>query len=614
MFKVFNVVKRFTALLLIFLLISCSNAGSSSSDNSVANKYPYILGSTSNGGILSTTESSYILSGDQQVTGTISFTGPPSTPSGEVTMVVVPVNATIPAGVIESGLPTVSIPNCILYIDDSSSGSTCNFTLSSTESTVNGDYNVIPTFTQSYTEESQQLNPISLTVINAANPTPGQITIIPNIESLIPGESATATIVLSDSIGVFESVVINVSGSNNSVLTVTPASCNLNTQSNSCQVTLSALLPGTTMVTASAANYQSVQTSFNVVNPSSYVYTANGDGTISTYAMNPNNGQLISSGITTTTRVYTNNLAVTPSGKYLYAANQLGDCLLMYSISSINGQLIPLNPSCQSAESNPYAIAIDPSGRYLYTDTIAGNNSAAIAYSIEPTGLLLLNTTPASTGLNSRGIVVDATGKYLYVVSSSGNTIFLYSINSNTGGLFPLSPESTIATGNAPYAIAADPTGNYIYVTNSVDNTILSFQESENGNLTPIGSPVATGNDPVSLAVTPSGKFAYAVNFRGNSVSMYIVNPQNGILTPLSPDLISAGSGAWNIIIDPTGHYAYVTNRVSYTISMYSINQTSGILTPLTPSNVATRPSPFGIAIATPGGVSNVYHSKIKDK
>jgi len=73
--------------------------------------------------------------------------------------------------------------------------------------------------------------------------------------------------------------------------------------------------------------------------------------------------------------------------------------------------------------------------------------------------------------------------------------------------------QETLVTGNfgnqearglAPHALAVDPSGNFLLVADSGSKDISVFSiNQENGVLTPVaGSPFMTSNGPVSVVVT----------------------------------------------------------------------------------------------------------------
>jgi 6-phosphogluconolactonase len=150
-----------------------------------------------------------------------------------------------------------------------------------------------------------------------------------------------------------------------------------------------------------------------------------------------------------------------------------------------------------------------------------------------------------------------------------------------------LEASGTVAAGLYPRSIVVDPSGKFAYVANCGDfernqgDIAMYTVDASMGTLTLIGT-VGAGSCPLSVALHPSGKFAYAANTGSDGgpdiegVSMYTINP-DGTLTPMG--LINAGYCPSSLAVDPSGKFAYVTNHCDNTISMYKIDPNTGVLT-----------------------------------
>jgi 6-phosphogluconolactonase (cycloisomerase 2 family) len=88
------------------------------------------------------------------------------------------------------------------------------------------------------------------------------------------------------------------------------------------------------------------------------------------------------------------------------------------------------------------------------------------------------------------------------------------------------------------------------------------------------------------LSIVPTGKFAYAAN-RGcppfGYVSMYAINPTNGVLASIGPPVFVRDFGVPSVTVDPFGKFVYAVSWGMHdtfgSISMYTINATTGALT-----------------------------------
>jgi 6-phosphogluconolactonase len=179
-------------------------------------------------------------------------------------------------------------------------------------------------------------------------------------------------------------------------------------------------------------------------------------------------------------------------------------------LTPVLGSPFPTPPSIFSTE-NPTGMAIDPAGRFLFVSS--GNTPDLFAFTIDPnTGTLsavagspfslgcvsfMLQTTIPPTGCSPGGIAVDPSGAFLYVTGGYANAVYGLSIDPNTGAL-TLLPDSPTAAGRYPNFITTN--GGVIHVSNNASSpssvSIFSLN-SATGGLAPIsGSPVAAWPDP----------------------------------------------------------------------------------------------------------------------
>jgi 6-phosphogluconolactonase (cycloisomerase 2 family) len=131
----------------------------------------------------------------------------------------------------------------------------------------------------------------------------------------------------------------------------------------------------------------------------------------------------------------------------------------------------------------------------------------------------------------------------------------MFRLNSTTGQLIPLSPESSIPTLGSPFALSIDPSGKHLYAT-------------------------ITGD------------------IESNVVSMFNIDPKTGLLTPLAPQSIPyIGTFALNMLINPLSGFLYL-DTMTGSLSMFSIESATGILSPLTPPSINTASFCIGLTLS----------------
>jgi len=313
-------------------------------------------------------------------------------------------------------------------------------------------------------------------------------------------------------------------------------------------------------------------------------------GNVSMYTINPTNGTLTSAGPPVTTGDFgAESVAVGPSGKFAYVANwgegNTAGSVSVYTINGTTGDLtstgtIPapcaLPPSPGSCA--PWSVAVHPSGKFAYVANEGGFTPTSVSmYAINSmTGDLTLIGTVAADG-RAISVTLDPSGKFAFVADggqnsdgSKGVNISMYTVDAATGVLTSI---GKIAAGMSPSSVAIHPSGKFVYVVNYDSNDISMYtMDATTGILTSIGTLAAVAG---SIVVHPSGRFAYVASSGG--VSIYAIDTTGGALT--FAGTTGTGSSPGSITIHPSGKFAYGTNLGSNNISMYSIDAASGSLT-----------------------------------
>jgi len=307
------------------------------------------------------------------------------------------------------------------------------------------------------------------------------------------------------------------------------------------------------------------------------------------------------------------DVAVTPSGRFLYVTNYGSGDISGYSVDASTGKLTPVPGSPFAAGSSvDLGVAIDPSGKFLYVTLPSTPPNSVAGFTIDPStgALTAIPGSPFPAGTFPWAVAVTPLGGFVYVVNSGSDNLSAYSMHPTTGALTPV-PGSPFATGKLPESVAVDALGGFVYVANTHGNTVSGYSVTGAGELTPIpGSPFATGLGPVSVAVgleiTSTGSTTSAASFvyvaiGGGGVWGYSVNASTGALTPVPGSPFATGVDPSGVTVDPSGRFVYVSNYFSQNVSSYTVDAISGALTPIpgklpavegSPTAVVTRPNP----------------------
>jgi 6-phosphogluconolactonase (cycloisomerase 2 family) len=176
---------------------------------------------------------------------------------------------------------------------------------------------------------------------------------------------------------------------------------------------------------------------------------------IAVFSVDPNTG-VIARLVHSRLDLQAGNLTMHPSGKFLYSARN--NLFLMFSsvggtagiwtmtVDATTGALtLPSNQATPAA--NPTEIAVDPSERFAYAaDDIQGTVGQ---FTIDSSTGVLTHVADVGAGNQPFSLSTDAAGKFVYVANAGSNDISVFAINASTGGLTAISG-SPFPAGTTP--------------------------------------------------------------------------------------------------------------------------------------------------------------------
>ncbi len=217
-------------------------------------------------------------------------------------------------------------------------------------------------------------------------------------------------------------------------------------------------------------------------------------------------------------------LAMDPKGQYLYvsASSSGAGAVAAFAINGTNGALTPVpsspfivpvgacNPSADFCQESPTDLAIEPTGKYLYG--VLGIESAVAGFSIDRTTGALSNLAGSPypeqsfCSFNAFGACpyswtesIAPNGKFIYVGDTQFNELSIFSINQGTGALTYAGATNAQRGICSPYTVNVDPSSTFIYSLGTTQsgcggagsNAVLGFSISQgNGQLLSVpGSP-----------------------------------------------------------------------------------------------------------------------------
>jgi 6-phosphogluconolactonase len=146
-------------------------------------------------------------------------------------------------------------------------------------------------------------------------------------------------------------------------------------------------------------------------------------------------------------------LLTDPSGKFLYATVPLSNCIAAFTIDGTTGALTPVpgspfTPDLAGTFPIIYSIALTPSGKYLYA--LGAENARLYAFAVDASSGALTSIAGSpfniEIGTYFSGLEVDPSGKFLYIGTETGS-IFTMNVDETTGALSPDAGQANYAYG-----------------------------------------------------------------------------------------------------------------------------------------------------------------------
>jgi 6-phosphogluconolactonase len=320
------------------------------------------------------------------------------------------------------------------------------------------------------------------------------------------------------------------------------------------------------------------------------------------YNFNPATGEFTPIGLVAETKD-PSFVAVHPSGKYLYAVNEVGDyngdksgAISSFEIDRKSGKLKFLN-QVSTHGAGPCFVSLDKTNRFVLVANYDGGSVST--FQIEPDGSLSHARgfvqhsgngldKERQEGPHAHWIATSPDNHFALVADLGLDDVLVYKFDDVQGKLTPNAPPfAAVKPGSGPRHLAFAPNGKFAYLVTEMASTVVSFSwNAEKGTLNTLQTLPMLPKDynsvkeAAEITVHPNGKFVYASN-RGsaNSIAAYKVDGTKGTLTPIGI-FPSGGKIPRHFTIDPTGKFLITANADSNNLVTFKIDETTGALTP----------------------------------
>jgi 6-phosphogluconolactonase (cycloisomerase 2 family) len=277
----------------------------------------------------------------------------------------------------------------------------------------------------------------------------------------------------------------------------------------------------------------------------------------------------------------------------LYVAHGDLDYVSAYAIEPNDGQLVSLGTACTGGK-NTVGLAVSPDGNHLITANYGSGNIGILP--IDEEGVLYdarqviesvgdfrqLRRVGHQDIAHPHDISFDPSGRFMVVPDKGLDGIFIYPFADGRAG-----QPRFVATrgGTGPRHIAWHPEGNIAWICNELDSSLTTYIfDPAEGTLLPIDivpclPPDFVGDNLIAeIAFHPVARALYVSNRGHDSIAMFHIGAQ-GLPEPMGLQQVD-GRCPRHITIDPTGRFLWIANEESHTVERRRIDLATGRLHP----------------------------------
>jgi len=293
-------------------------------------------------------------------------------------------------------------------------------------------------------------------------------------------------------------------------------------------------------------------------------------------------------------------LALHPSGRYLFAVNELGSfrdqrsgAVSAFGVDAATGHLTPIN-QVASGGADPCFITVDAGGKNALVANYTGGSVEVLPIAAdgrlgEASALLAFHgvgVNPArQEAPHTHSVNLSPDGRHALVADLGMDLIRSFRFDAQRGSLAPGEPPfARSAPGAGPRHLAFHPNARRIYVLIELQSSVTTYEyTSKTGALLEIQtvSTLPAGfkgsNTGAEICVHPSSRFAYASNRGHDSISVFSIDARTGSLS-LIQHIPSGGRTPRSIALDPGGKWLLAAHQDTENIAVFRIDPASGRL------------------------------------
>lgn len=288
-------------------------------------------------------------------------------------------------------------------------------------------------------------------------------------------------------------------------------------------------------------------------------------------------------------------VTLSPNRKFLYTIHPSTAQAIGFAVDGgATPKLTPLPAAPSAPASSPSHLAVDATGRSLLAANYRDGFVAAIP--IRDDGTL---GAPASIRHEGSGpnrerqekphvhsVTLSPDNRFVIVADLGTDRVHSYALDAAAARLSPaVPPFATVPPGAGPRHTKFSRDGKRVYVTNEMAGSVTVFDyAAATGALTAKQTIATVPADYTGLKwnaevrVHPNGKFLYNSNRGHESIAVFAIAPDTGLLTLLEI-VPSGGKTPRNFALSPDGRWLVCGHQDTPLLTVFAVDATTGRLT-----------------------------------
>ena len=287
-------------------------------------------------------------------------------------------------------------------------------------------------------------------------------------------------------------------------------------------------------------------------------------------------------------------ITFSPDKKFLYTVSETESQALGFAVDAANAKLTPLPAAPSPVARPPSHLAVDATGRTLLAANYAvgfvesmpihADGTLGVPVKIMHSGTSVNKERQAQSHVHS--VTPSADNRFVIVCDLGLDKIFSYALDPAAAKLTPANPPFVAtAPGAGPRHFKFGSDGKHAYAINEMGGTIAAYDyDAASGALTArqtvptLPADFKGENTCAEIRVRPDGKFLVGSNRGHDSLAVFAIAPQTGLLAPVEI-VPSGGKTPRNFAFSPDGAWLVCAHQDSGNLVVFRVDPATGRLT-----------------------------------